>query len=129
MLHIFKKYRKCTLHFFTNLKIASQNAKCEVLIWTLKSTNIFASENLLPMNESIAYNYHKLKSNGLIHSCFSQDGFIRIKHEERARPVKILHMVKLQQFFPDFDFGDADEDHDIFLDNSRVANDSTQYSY
>ena len=31
----FKKYRIYTSHFFTNLKIASQNAKCEVLIQTL----------------------------------------------------------------------------------------------
>ena len=31
----------------------------------------------------------------------------------RARPVKILHMDKLYQLFPDFDFGDADEDNGI----------------
>ena len=31
----------------------------------------------------------------------------------RARPVKILHMGKLYQLFPNFDFGDADEDNGI----------------
>ena len=46
------------------------------------------------------------------------DGIIRIKHEEGARPVKIFHMDKLHLLFPDFDFGDADEDDDIFLDVS-----------
>ena len=91
-------------------------------------SKIFASKNLTSMNEWIAYNYCKLKWNGLIHGCFSKDGIIRIKCEERARPVKIFHMDKLQ-LFPDFDFDDADEDDDIFLDASQVANDSTQSSY
>ena len=103
------------------------------------STKIFASENLTPMNESIAYNCCNLKRNGLIHGCFSRDGIIKIKCEERARPVMIFHMDKLHQLFPDFfgdgdtdfdfDFGDADEDDDIFLDASQVANNSIQSSY
>ena len=84
---------------------------------------------LTPMNELIAYNCHKLKHNGLIHGCFSRDGIIRINREERARPTKIFHMDKLHQLFPDFDFGDADEDDDTFLYASQVANDSTQSSY
>ena len=66
---------------------------------------------------------------GLIHGCFSRNGIIRIKYEERARPVKIFHMNKLYQLFLDFDFGYADEDDDIFLDASQVANESTKSSY
>ena len=38
-------------------------------------------------------------------------------------------MDKLHQHFPDFDFGDTDEDDDIFLNASQVANDSLQSSY
>ena len=38
-------------------------------------------------------------------------------------------MDKHHQLFPDFDFGDADEDEDIFPDASQVANDSTHYYY
>ena len=79
------------------------------------------------MIESIAYNCRKLKRNELIHSCFSRGGIIRIKQEERARPVKIFHMEKLHQFFPDFDFGDADEGDDIFLNVSAIASDSPSY--
>ena len=60
----------------------------------------------------------KLKHNGLIHGCFFKDGIIRIKHEERARPVKTFHMDKFHQLFPHFHFGDADEDDGIFLDAS-----------
>ena len=76
------------------------------------------------MNESIACNCRNLKRNGLIHGCFSRDGIIRIKREERARPVKIFHMSKLHQLFLDFDFGDVDEDDYIFLD-LRTCFDST----
>ena len=31
-------------------------------------------------------------------------------------------MDKLHQLFPDFDFGDANKDDDIFLDDSQVVN-------
>ena len=72
------------------------------------NTKIFARENLILMNESIADNCCKLKHNRLIYGCFSRDGIIRIKREERARPVKIFHMDKLHQLFPHFDFGDVD---------------------
>ena len=81
------------------------------------------------MNESIAYNCHKLKCNGLIHGYFSRDGILRIKRDERAKPVNVFHMDKLHQLSPDFDFGDVDEDDDIFLDASQLSNDSTQSCY
>ena len=55
-------------------------------------TKIFASENLTPMNKSITYNFHKLKCNGLICGCVSREGIIKMKHEERARSLKIFHM-------------------------------------
>ena len=74
------------------------------------------------MIESTAHNCRKLKRNELIDSCFSRGGIIRIKQEERARPVKIFRMEKL-----DFDFGDADEGDDIFLNVSAVASDFTSY--
>ena len=48
----------------------------------------------------------------------SRNGIIRINREETARPVKIFHMGKLHQLFPDFDFSDVDENDDIILDSS-----------
>ena len=89
------------------------------------STKIFASENLTPINESYVYNCCKLKHNGLIHGCFTRDGIVRIKYEERARPAKIFHIDKLHQLFPDFDFGNADDDDDMFLDASHLRFEST----
>ena len=82
------------------------------------------------MNESIACNCKELKHSGLIHDCFLRDGIVRIKHREKDRPMEIFHMDKLHELFPDFDFGDADdEDDDIFLDASQVVNDLMQSSY
>ena len=43
--------------------------------------------------------------------------------------MKIFHMDKLHGLFPDFDFGDADDKDDIFIDASPVVNDSVQSSY
>ena len=43
--------------------------------------------------------------------------------------MKIFHMDKLHELFPDFDFGDADDEDDIFLDASQVVNDLVQPSY
>ena len=81
------------------------------------------------MNESIAYNCRKLKHSGLIHGCFLRDGIVRIKHWEKDRHVKIFHMDQFHGIFPDFDFADADDQDDIFLNASQVVNDSVQLSY
>ena len=92
-----------------------------------QNTKIFASENLTPMNESIAYRCRKLRCSGLIHGCFSRDGIVRIKCKEKDRPAKIFYMDKLHGLFPDFDFGDAEDEDDILLDASQVVNnDSVQ---
>ena len=80
------------------------------------------------MNLSIAYNCRKLKCNGLIDGCFSRDGIVRIKRQEKDRPVKIFHADKLHGVFPDFDFVDANDKDDIFFDASQVVNDLVQSS-
>ena len=91
----------------------------------MQSTKIFANENLTPKNESIAYNCRKLKRSGLAYGCFSKDGIVRIKRQEKDRPVKVFHGL-----FLNFDFGDAEDEDDIFLDASQVVNnDSMQSSY
>ena len=101
----FKNRKNCK----KNLSNKKKSSKIDCRKHNFSSnTKIFARENLILMNESIADNCCKLKHNRLIYGCFSRDGIIRIKREERARPVKIFHMDKLHQLFPDFDFGDVD---------------------
>lgn len=64
------------------------------------------------MNESVAYNWTKLKHNGIIHDCFLRDGIIRIKYQGKDRLMKIFHVDKFHEFFSDFDFGDANDKED-----------------
>ena len=119
--------KNCKKVLFNKKKLSSID--CSKQNFT-QNTKIFANENLTPMNESIAYNCRKLKCSGLIHGCFPRDGIVRIKRQEKDRPVKIFHMDKLHGHFPDFDFGDAEDEDDIFLDASQVVNnDSMQSSY
>ena len=80
---------------------------------------MYVDENMTSLNESITYNYRKNKKrNERIYSCFSRDGIIRIKLEEKARPVKIFQRDKLHQLFLEFGLSDTDEDDEIFLDAS-----------
>lgn len=51
------------------------------------------------MNESVAYNWRKLKHNGIIHDCFLRDGIIRIKYQGKDRLMKIFHVDKFYEFF------------------------------
>ena len=58
----------------------------------------------------------------------SRESIVRIKRREKDRPVKIFHMDKFYGLFPDFSFGDVDDEDEVFLDPSQVINDSVQSS-
>ena len=91
-------------------------------------TNIFVSENLTPMNATIAYNCRKLKHSGLIHACYSRNGIVYIKENETSKPIKVFHLDKLISLFPDH-FPNNDE-NDQYHDVSTIdANSSLQSSY
>ena len=109
--------KNCKKVLFNKKKLSSiDNSKHNFT----QNTKIFANENLTPVNESTAYNCRKLKH---------RDGIVRIKRREKDRPVKIFHMDKLHGLFPNFDFGDADDKDNVFLDASQVVNDSVQSSF
>ena len=122
----FVNRKNCKKVLFNMKKLSSiDNSKHNFM----QNTKIFANENLTPMNESIAYNCRKLKCSGLIHGCFSRDGIVRTKCREKDRPVKIFHTGKLHGLFPNFDFGDADDEDDMLLDALQVVSDLVQSSY
>ena len=62
------------------------------------------------MNESIAFNCRKLKSN--IHTCYTREGIVHIKQEESSKPFKIFYISMLYELFPNFVFVD-DEKGDV----------------
>ena len=74
-------------------------------------TKLYINKNLIPVNESIAFNCRKLKSN-IIHTCYTREGIVHIIQEESSKPFKILHISKLYEIFPDFIFVD-DEKGDV----------------
>ena len=58
------------------------------------------------MNESPAYQGRKLKRNNLVNACYTRDGIVTIKINERSKASKIHHMNDLLELFPNFDFED-----------------------
>ena len=53
----------------------------------------FLSENLTRMNESLAYQGGKLKRNNLVNACYTRDGIVTIKINERSKAIKIHHIM------------------------------------
>ena len=67
------------------------------------------------MNESLAYQGRKLKRNNLVNACYTRDGSVTFKINERSKTIKIHHMHDfLELFFPfyfkDEPFHDASPD-------------------
>ena len=70
------------------------------------NNSFFISENLTRVNESLAFRGRKLKRNNLVSACYTRDGIVTIKINERSKAVKVHHMNDLLELFPDFDFED-----------------------
>ena len=76
-------------------------------IFNPNSNPLFIIENLTRMNESLAYQGRKLKRNNLVNACYTRDGIVTIKINERPKAIKIHHMNNLLELFPNFDFEGA----------------------
>ena len=48
-----------------------------------QNTKVFINENLALMNENIVFNGRKLKWSRSVHACFTVDGSVRIKKNQR----------------------------------------------
>ena len=70
------------------------------------SNNVFISENLTRQNSKISYHCRRLKRSGKIDQTYTRDGVVHISREnvENGKLVKIYHMNKLAELFPEFDF-------------------------
>ena len=92
-----------------------------------RNNQIFINESLTKTNESLAFCGRKLKRSGLIHSCYTKDGFVHIKKSEHAKAIKVHHVNSSHEQCPEFVFFDDDDDRDLFVDAS--PNVSGQSSY
>ena len=104
----FVNRKNCKKVLFNKKKLGSTDCSKHNF---MPNTNIFANENFAPMNESNAYICRNLKHSGLIHVCFSRDDIVKIKRQEKDRPVNVFHMEKNKGM-----------DKDIFLDASQAVN-------
>ena len=48
----------------------------------------------------------KLKRHSLVNACYTRDGIVTIKINERFKAIKIHHMNDFLELFPNFDFED-----------------------
>ena len=68
-------------------------------------TKLYINEKLTSMNEAISFNCKKLRRiSNIIHSCYTREAILHMKHEESSKPFKILHIFKLHELFADLIF-------------------------
>ena len=97
--------RKHAKHALYNKKKLTQVPKKKYK-FNPNNNPFFISENLTRMKESLAYQGRKLKRNNLVNACYTGDGIVTIKINERSSAIKIYHMNNLLELFPNFDFED-----------------------
>ena len=132
-----QKFKKIIVQFVNRKNCIKVLSHKKSLVKLIAETTVLATVQkylpvriLQPWMRQLPITTDKFKRNRHIQSCFSRDGIVRIKCEERAAgSVKIFQMGQLHQLFPSFDVGDAEEGDNIFLDACQVANDSIQSRY
>ena len=119
---------------FSDRKVAKQalyNRK--KLKWIGKSTlalsnDVFINENLIPGNKKIGYNCRKLKRQNLISKTYTVNGMADLisSNIKRGKPVKVLHMQTLLNWFPDVEFEASNNEEEVV---NELAEESYQSSY
>ena len=78
---------------------------------------LFINENLTSYNNALSYKCRQLKRAGHLKRTYTRDGVVLIRVKEDGRAIKILHETKLKELFPNFNFGnDEEDDNDYFVD-------------
>ena len=87
--------RKHTKQALYNKKFtkSKKKQKKHTHTFNLNTNNpFFISENLTRMNESLAYQERKLKRNSLANACYTKDGIVTIKINERSKAIKMTYL-------------------------------------
>ena len=86
--------RKHTKQALYNKKFTKSKKKhTHTHTFNLNTNNpFFISENLTRMNESLAYQGRKLKRNSLVNACYTKDGIVTIKINERSKAIKMTYL-------------------------------------
>ena len=113
------KYCKCA--FVNRKKLKSFNSESI----GLSKVKLYFNENLTEYNSTLAFYGRKPKHAGLINSTYTLNGTVHILRTVGERPIKVFHMSKLVELYPNFDF--SSNGVDILVD--ALGNTSIQSSY
>ena len=91
----------------------------------LSNVKLYFNENLTEYNNALAFYGCKLKHAGLINSTFTLNGIVHILRTAGERFIKVFHMSKLLELYPNFEF--SNNDGDVLVD--ALGDISVQSSY
>ena len=76
----------------------------------LPDVKLYFNENLTEYNNRLTFFVCKLKHAGLINSTYTLNGTVDILQTVGERPIKVFHMSKLLELYPNFEFYNNDGD-------------------
>ena len=76
----------------------------------LPDVKLYFNENLTEYNNTLTFFVCKLKHAGLINSAYTLNGTVDILQTVGERPIKVSHMSKLLELYPNFEFYNNDGD-------------------
>ena len=122
--------------------ISRKHCKCAIVnSKKLKSFNIesielpnvksYFNENLTEYNNTLALFGRKLKQAELINSTYTLNGTVHILQTVGERPIKVFHMSKLLDLYPNFEFyyNDGDVSVDAVGDASIQSSQMVECSF
>ena len=114
-----RKHCKCAL--VNRMRLKSFNSES---IW-LPNVKSYFNENLTEYNNTLDFYGRKLKRAGLIHSIYTVNGTAHILQTVGEKHIKVFHISKLLELYPNFGF--SSNDGDVLVD--ALDDTSVQSSY
>ena len=111
--HCMGKSKKMTIFRFVNRKNCkailekklSLNRKLDnAKLGFQEDARIFASGNLTPYNQNLAWKCREWNRAGKIHSCWSAKGVVKIRRTMNEHPIAINRDTDIASSYPDFVF-------------------------
>ena len=114
-----RKHCKCVLLNRRKLKSFSSESI------ELPNVKIYFNEDSTEYNNTLAFYGRNLKRARLINSTYTLNGTVHILRTVGERPIKVFHMSKLLELYPNFEF--FNNDGDVLID--ALGDPSIQSSY
>ena len=87
----------------------------------LPNVKLYFNENLTEYNNTLAFYGCKLKHAGLINITYTLNGTVHILQTVGERPIKVFHLSKLLELYPNFELSNNDGDVSVdALDDASI---------